>query len=265
MPTLLPRDATRPRASAPAARARTAQPPATAAPVHAVRTRTLRIGAPRASRRTAAPINDLLEQQAARIAFALHDDVAQDLAVAHLRLAEIQPVLAHAARAAVRDVRALLERMEHRLRTLARELRPVALDNGGLAAGLTQLARTAEARWPIVVTVDVAAGALPAVVETAVYRVVQEALANAGRHARASRVRVRVTQRGGRVRCRVADNGAGLPQPARGRGVGLCAIEYRVAELGGTVRFASPAGGGLSVVVTIPVEDSGGGARAARR
>jgi len=264
---MLPRESTRTRAAAPTIRARAAQPLATAAPVHAVRTRTPRVGAPRTVRTTpAAPLNDLLEEQASRIAFVLHDEVAQDLALAHLRLAEIQPVIAHAARAAVRDVRSLLDRMEQRLRTLARELRPVALDAFGLEAALAQLARTAEARWQLTVTIDAErAGRLPSRIETAIYRVVQEAIANAGRHARATQARVRVCRRDGHVRCRISDDGAGLPRPGRVRGVGLCAIEHRVRELGGTLRLESPASGGLTVVVTVPVEGSGGGSRADRR
>jgi signal transduction histidine kinase len=271
---MLPRETTRVRGTSPSSRPRVLTPIATAAPVHAVRTRSSArtgarggAGAVRAGATVAAtPLNDLLEQQAARIAYTLHDDVAQDLALAHLRLAEIQPVLAHAARAAVRDVRAVLDRMEHRLRCLARELRPIALETNGLDAALAELARTAQARWGITITVRAdAPRRLPAPVETALYRVVQEALANAGRHARATRARVRLSRSAGGVRCSITDDGTGLARTGNAPGVGLCAIEHRVAELGGIVRFLSPAAGGLVVVVTIPVEAPGGGARADRR
>ncbi|GLX04162.1 ATP-binding protein [Microbispora sp. NBRC 16548] len=87
--------------------------------------------------------------------------------------------------------------------------------------------------------------------ETAVYRIVQEALTNVRRHARAGAAEVEVT-RTGTLRVRISDDGAGLPSTARA-GVGTVSMRERAAELGGTCAITSRPGGGTVVEALLPL------------
>lgn len=99
---------------------------------------------------------------------------------------------------------------------------------------------------------------LPAAVEVAVYRIVQEALNNARRHARATRVRVEVARTaeaepgGGELRVRIADDGIGLPARPRA-GVGMSSMRERAAELGGSCTVTAPDIGGTVVEARFPL------------
>jgi signal transduction histidine kinase len=101
---------------------------------------------------------------------------------------------------------------------------------------------------------------LPLVVETAMYRIVQEALTNVIKHADASDVAIRLEHDSQTFRCVIRDNGSGFDVPAvlarRGpeRGLGLMGIRERIAALGGTLRIQSGIGDGTELDVAIPVE-----------
>jgi two-component system NarL family sensor kinase len=140
-------------------------------------------------------------------------------------------------------VRGLLVEIEERLRNLSHQLRPPVLEDLGLAAALELLAEGVSKRWGLPVTVAVSLkGDLPAPVENTVYQITQEALANAARHAEASRVEVDVRQIDRRMVCCVRDDGVGFDNTAgfrkRRPGLGLSEIKERVAVLGGIVRLA---------------------------
>ena len=95
-------------------------------------------------------------------------------------------------------------------------------------------------------------------VETALYRVVQEAMANVARHARATRADVLLQLRDGRVMVMVEDNGVGFePEQVRQRGdhVGLLGLEERAEALGGTLTVESAPGVGTTIVVEVPIAD----------
>jgi signal transduction histidine kinase len=89
-------------------------------------------------------------------------------------------------------------------------------------------------------------------VEVAAYYVVSEALTNATKHAQASVVRVGVQADDGCVWVSIGDDGVGGADP--GRGSGLVGLRDRIEALGGTVDIASPAGGGTSLLVKIPID-----------
>jgi signal transduction histidine kinase len=131
------------------------------------------------------------------------------------------------------------------LRELAHGVHPAALTENGLAAALSSVA----ARTPLDVTIDVSTARLPADVETAAYFVACEALANAVKHARASRVSVIASIADGMLAIEVADDGVG---GALAGGSGLRGLADRVAALGGRLRVESPDGGGTRVIGEIP-------------
>jgi signal transduction histidine kinase len=134
------------------------------------------------------------------------------------------------------------------LSEIARGIHPAILSDGGLGPALKTLAR----RAALEVELDVAAlGRLPEPVEVAAYYVVSEALTNATKHANASVAVVTAEARGGGLRVRVRDNGAGGADPSRGSG--LVGLKDRIEALGGTFAVHSPAGGGTTVSCELPV------------
>ena len=93
---------------------------------------------------------------------------------------------------------------------------------------------------------------LPAAVEVAAYRIVQEALANVVRHAQATQCTIRLQLIDGALHLSVEDNGSGLPEVVH-RGVGLASMRERAEELGGTFGIAGRPGGGTNVKVSLPL------------
>ncbi len=204
-------------------------------------------------------INETMEAQARQIARALHDEAGQLLASVHIGLEEL-------AREApdfygrLREVRGFLDQIEEELRRLSHELRPTILDDLGLLPALEFLAEGVSKRTRIPITVKGSqAGRLPAAIETAVYRVVQQGLNNVARHARAGRVVVRLRREDHTLRCSVKDDGVGFEVSAvlskRGwRGLGLIGMRERITSLGGSLEVISAPGKGTELLITIPLE-----------
>jgi signal transduction histidine kinase len=141
-------------------------------------------------------------------------------------------------------VDAAIERLEGEidaLRGLVRELRPAALDELGLGAALEGLAERAGV--PVDVDVQLGERRLPAEVEVAAYRIAQEALNNALRHAAATAVAISVREDDGRVRVEVRDDGRGFDADAPAAGFGLPGMRERVELLGGELEVESSAAG----------------------
>ncbi len=112
-----------------------------------------------------------------------------------------------------------------------------------------------EAGWEVRLTDDLGDVRLPPTVETAVYRIVQEALANAAKHAKASRVTVELCKETDQLALEVRDDGIGLRLAAPGNlavSLGLLSMKERARLLGGTCRIASQPDLGTSVLVRIP-------------
>ena len=93
---------------------------------------------------------------------------------------------------------------------------------------------------------------MPAAVEAAAYRIAVEAVTNAARHADADACSVRLDAEDGWLEVRVVDDGRGLPADVQA-GVGISAMRERAAELGGSLRIESRAGGGTIVVASLPL------------
>ena len=204
-------------------------------------------------------LNDSLERQAKRIAQALHDEAGQLLAAAHMALAEAALDLPPWARERLQAVDSNLDGIEEQLRRLAHELRPRILDDLGLVPALRFLADGFGKRRAISVTVDATLTRLPAVIETTIYRVVQEALTNVGKHSRASRVGIGLFQTPRMLYCTVSDDGVGLGAPQTlpevgERGFGLASVRDQITALGGTMEISSAPGAGTQLTIIIPLE-----------
>jgi GAF domain-containing protein len=134
------------------------------------------------------------------------------------------------------------------LREIARGIHPAILAQGGLGPALRTLARRSAIPVELQITTDARS---PAPVEIAVYYVASEALANAAKHARASRIDVSLGRRDSTLLLEIHDDGAGGADPARGSG--LVGLFDRVEALGGSIRIDSAAGAGTRISVELPV------------
>jgi signal transduction histidine kinase len=179
----------------------------------------------------------------------LHDGAQQRLVALALQLKLLEKQLAGDASAkerldvAQREIALSLEE----LRDLARGIHPAVLSAHGLAVALEQVAT----RTPVPVQLDVdLPGRLPEPVELAVYFVACEALANVGKYAHATAVRVVVQRRDGLAVIEIADNGVGGADD--GKGSGLRGLADRVESLGGRLEVVSPVGRGTILTAELP-------------
>jgi len=129
----------------------------------------------------------------------------------------------------------------------------VALEDAGLVPALEELCRAYRERLGVTVDADLDPVELAPPVEHAVLRIVQEALANAVKHAQPNRIRLRLDREDGQVAVTVSDDGGGFdPARAERHGMGLGLMRERVAELGGTFQLHSTPGEGTTVRILLP-------------
>jgi signal transduction histidine kinase len=200
----------------------------------------------------ASRLMSLQEEERGRLSRQLHDGVAQSLTaiLSYLWLIERQLLVdAAAARDQTAEARRLASKTLSEIRDLSQVLRPSVPDDYGLIPSLDTYLRTFAERHRVVATLRAPdlPERLPPHVETAVYRIAQEALSNVARHAQATHVQVALVAQDGELRLDIEDDGIGIGDPARTKGLGLIGIRERVRALGGTVSILSPPGTRLSV------------------
>jgi len=201
-------------------------------------------------------INETFEKEIRRIAHTLHDESGQLLVSVHLLLAQLArevPV----AQPKIMECQQLLDQAEQQLRHLSHELRPMVLDDLGWLAAIEFLASAVSERSLIPVQVrSSVTQRLPAAVETALYRVVQEALTNATRHSRASRIRVEIDQDQDGLRGIIGDDGVGfeVERCVRNGGLGLKGMHERLGALGGSLHIVSAPGRGAEIRFRLPMD-----------
>jgi signal transduction histidine kinase len=194
----------------------------------------------------------------------LHDETLQGLGGLRLLLSSaLRREDPEQARSAMREGVAHIEREIANLRAIITELRPAALDELGLRTAIEALLERhreqsgLETESALELPGPSKDGArLDGELETAVYRLVQEALTNVAKHARASRVRVAVAESGGELCIEVQDDGAGFDPDTTGKGFGLSGMHERASLAGGTLRVESGAGGTL-LTARLPVRLAG--------
>ncbi|MBI4317579.1 MAG: GAF domain-containing protein [Chloroflexi bacterium] len=209
------------------------------------------------------------EDERRRIARELHDDMAQGLTVLlmNLEAAEIAipPELGEVRRQLART-RDLLSGSLAEVRRLIVDLRPLALDSLGLAPAIRWYA---EHRLdPLDVDVDVQGigldRRLAPLVETTVFRIVQEAINNVAKHSHANTMRIEIQQTDGFISILASDDGSGFDVErviakvgTELGGVGLLGMQERAALLGGSVHVESAPGQGTRVLARIPIQQGG--------
>jgi two-component system, NarL family, sensor histidine kinase UhpB len=219
------------------------------------------------SRQYAETLLSSIEEERRRIGRELHDQTSQTLAATLVNLDLADKALAtgesKAARERVARSKELIGHSMEEIKLLVYDLRPVMLDDFGLAPTLRwYLQSHLRDAGPIIVTDFDGAGLRPpSDVETALYRITQELLTNAVRHADASKIVVRLETRPGYADLAVIDNGHGFDPDAvlhdsGRRGIGLMSIRERVELVGGVLNIESTIGRGTRVYVVIPFEQS---------
>jgi signal transduction histidine kinase len=213
----------------------------------------------RVSRETVRVMLQAQEAERSRLSRDLHDQTGQALAALLLGLnAARRTETLERAHAALADLDGLVRDALADLRSIAVRLRPAALDAHGLAAALERLAGTVSDHQTteIVITTTLSdEHRLPAEIETAVYRIVQEAVSNARRHAHATRIDITVVTRPDAVVATVEDNGDGFdPNDAAPGRLGLTGIRERVSLFNGRVRIEATPGRGTAITAELPLE-----------
>lgn len=200
-----------------------------------------------------------LEEERQHIARELHDEAGQALVGVKLSLqamGRLMPTEVPALREQLAHLRTQVNNAATRLKVLARRLRPPTLDRLGLDMALQQLAHESGEHFgfEIHLLMQQLDERLPTELETALFRVTQEALTNVAAHAEAKRVEIRVaiSDRNTLELC-IADNGVGFDPSERSSGLGLLGMRERITMLGGQFAVTSAPGEGTTIRVTAPI------------
>jgi glucose-6-phosphate-specific signal transduction histidine kinase len=207
---------------------------------------------------------DMQESERKALARDLHDELGQYLNVIKLDAVSIRDAppqdhvqISSAARGMIENV----DRLYGVVASLIRQLRPVGFDALGVAAALEHCVREWRARLVGVtmsLSIDADLSELDEVRALVLFRLIQEALTNVARHARAGRVDIRIVKRhdssgGDIIQVSVADDGVGTTIGARRAGLGLVGMRERVAAFGGSLALTSRPGEGFKIVAAVPI------------
>ena len=210
-------------------------------------------------RELSAALQTIREEERTHIARELHDDLGQLLAALRVNLALLrkQPNRGEAAKL-MADMDALLLTAITSLRRIASNLRPRALDEGGLYFALQGLRQEFVRRHGIACRLDAQEGdlVLNDTYSTAIFRIVQEALTNIARHAQASEVRLELDRSEESLRLRIHDNGRGIAEQDMDKAAsfGLTGMRERVWALDGEIAIVSD--GGTQIAINLPLPPS---------
>ncbi len=206
---------------------------------------------------------EIQEDERRRIARELHDEIGQTLTALRIEISRAQAASktgSPAVRDRLEEARSLAEKTVETVRNISLLLRPSLLDDLGLAAALQWQAEDFSRRSGILCSYSEEGleDALPDAVRTCVYRVVQEALNNCGKHSAATQVRLSVRQSAQALAVEIEDNGRGFAYDQKGNageasGLGIVGMRERVSMLGGALKLTSTVGRGTRVSLSLPL------------
>jgi PAS domain S-box-containing protein len=212
----------------------------------------------------ASRLQNLQDEERKRIARELHDSVGQLLAAISMNIGIVQSQprqLDPTAAKAIADTAILTEQVSSEIRTISHLLHPPLLDLAGLASALRWYVDGFSDRSKIKVDLEIPPdfGRLPAEVEIAIFRIVQECLTNIHRHSGSPTATIRLKHEGDRLTVQVEDSGKGIPREKQREltesglsSVGFAGMQERLKHLGGTLEIQSP-GTGTVVIATLKV------------
>jgi len=198
-----------------------------------------------------------------RLARELHDAVSQQLFAISMTATAVGRTMDHDFERARRQVE-LIEEMasaaQSEMRALLLHLRPVHLEGKRLAQAIPELVEEMKAKVTVDISIDIEQDLpLNKGVENHLFRIVQEALSNTLRHAKATKMDIVLQRRGEAVRLGIRDNGVGFdPQVKKHASYGMTSMEERVNELGGALNIASAPGKGTRIEIRVPLMAEGG-------
>lgn len=197
------------------------------------------------------------EEERTAIARELHDELGQALTALRIDLGWMKQQCSKLGATEMQragDAYTLVERTIESLRRIAEGLRPGMLDVLGLAAAIEHLASQFAERTGIAcqLTLEPEEFEVDGALAITAFRLVQEALTNVARHARASRVTIKVGEFENRIDIDIVDDGIGLPATRTGDGFGLLGMRERVMMLGGHIEIQSAAGQGVHIQASLP-------------
>jgi signal transduction histidine kinase len=196
------------------------------------------------------------ELERRRLARELHDQTGQELTSILLGLRAVEDAADSPTREhALQNVRSQVVETLHDVRRLAVELRPKALDDFGLVPAVERLAESFVEQTGLRLDVEAQLGPerLSSDVETALYRMVQEALTNVVKHAQARSVSIVLTNARGTLTAVIEDDGRGFDPEAAREGMGLDGMRERLGLIAGKLGIESRPGGGTTLVAKVPV------------
>jgi len=198
------------------------------------------------------------EQERTRVARDLHDEVNQSLTGLLLRLEAAREAAPPELEAELAETKALANQAMRELLSLARQLRPTALDDLGLTAAIAgQVEQLAQGEIEATIATEGDFSDLDDDAQLVVYRVAQEALSNATRHSGAGRVEVRLRRlESGGVELAVGDDGRGFAFDESEGGLGIAGMRERALLIGGELTIESRPGRGTTVRLTVPGEST---------
>jgi signal transduction histidine kinase len=215
-------------------------------------------------RKLSSKLQTMREDERTRISREIHDELGQlltgvkmQLRLTEDRLADRDDRSLNPAIDELVEASAMIDDTIIAVRRISSGLRPAALDHLGLAAALDEEAAQFSKRTGIKCRLEIGEmeGTIPPEVQTAAFRIFQEALTNVARHAEARVIEAACSTRGGVLNLTVCDDGKGISPDAAGNpeSLGLMGMLERAADVEGKVEFDSPSGRGTRVVLTIPL------------
>ena len=213
-------------------------------------------------RNFAADLDANIETERARIAHALHDELGQNLTALGIHLANMQKQNIDQANTleTTRRMQGIIADTGASMRRIIADLRPLALDNFGIAAAAENLAQefASNSGLKVNVRVDGEFEDLPTAHQTALYRMLQESLTNVAKHAQAEKVDIDLAKYDSGVALSVRDDGRGFSRqlPASAGAYGLFGMAERAAQRGGKVTIDSALGAGTKITLWLPVSDA---------
>lgn len=204
-------------------------------------------------------LSEIRESEARSIGRELHDQIGQMLTAMKITLDIVVQLPADAAAKKIAQAQELTADLLNRVSALSLELRPPMLDDFGLIPALTWQVNRFQEQSGIAMEFKhsgVEGIRFAPEIETAAYRIVQESLTNVARHARATRVRIEVEERGGWLEIQIEDDGAGFdPESAFAKNRGLSGMRERALLVGGDFQVESEAGKGARKLIRLPARE----------
>lgn len=198
-----------------------------------------------------------ITEERQRLARELHDAVSQQLFAISMMSAAIKQEIDdhHKAAPQIAMVEQMANTAQAEMRALLLHLRPAHLEGKSLVEGITTLFNELEQKYAMNVHVSIdEVASIPKGIEDQLFRIVQEAVSNVLRHAKATQLELQLKQSPSELKLRLIDNGVGFdPKKTKQSSYGLQTMRERVTEIGGTIHIVSVVGKGTQIEATIPI------------